>query len=223
MSAVAGVLLLAGVTLALVVAFLLPWGGTPAPVAMNSPAPPREVAPSRRRLPASWRPRRPQGVAVRQDDDGLHVRTANYEALVDADGGLNSLRVGGVEFLKPGDVLEGGQSTAKGAYFFSVKDGHHGAVRLPHIERPADNVVVASGDKFHVRYEFGPDEVVMKPNNNTDDTVPFYVILDTATVTDVLIGPDQRQRLPIPVARTPADPPRPGVADAAPGSPGGPG
>ena len=60
-SAVAGVLLLAGVTLALVVAFLLPWGGTPAPVAMNSPAPPREVAPPRRRLPASWRPRRPQG------------------------------------------------------------------------------------------------------------------------------------------------------------------
>ena len=125
---------------------------------------------------------------------------------MDADGGLNSLRVGGVEFLKPGDVLEGGQSTAKGAYFFSVKDGHHGAVRLPHIERPADNVVLAGGDKFHVRYEFGPDEIVMKPNNNTDDTVPFYVILNTATVTDVLIGPDQRQQLPIPVARTPADP-----------------
>ena len=191
-AAVAGVLLLAGVTLALTVAFLLPWGHTPPPVAVNTPAPPAEGVPTPPPPTRVALTPAPAGVAVRQEADGLHVRTANYEAVVDADGGLNSLRVGGVEFLKPGDALEGGQSRAKGAYFFSLKDGHHGAVRLPHIERPADNVIVASGDKFHVRYEFDPYEVVMKPNNNTDDTVPFYVLLDTATVTDVLIGPDQR-------------------------------
>ncbi len=205
-AAVFGVLLLAGVTLALTVAFLLPWGVTPPPVAVNSPAPPAKGVPTPpppiRIAPTPA----PAGVAVRQEADGLHFRAANYEAVVDQDGGLNSLRVGGVEFLKPGDTIAGGKSTAKGAYFYSEKDGHHGAVRLPHIERPAENIVVASGDKFHVRYEFDPDEILMKPNNNTDDTVPFYVILDTATVTNVLIGPDQREQLPVPVARNQAAP-----------------
>jgi serine/threonine protein kinase len=150
-------------------------------------------------------PRNPiAGVRVTQDDDGLHVKTASYEALVDADGFLNSLRAGGVEFLKPGEPLAGGKTKAKGAYFYYEKAGHQGAVKLPNIERPADNVAVAGGDKFSIRYEFNPDEIVVKPSNNTDDDVPFYIILDTATVTDVVNG--SSQRLAVPVARQQSDP-----------------
>ena len=205
--AVGGAVLLAVVALVVAVILLRPSPST-APLAAG-PTTPAPIVPPQVAVPVP--PPAPAvaltpvaGVAVKQDDDGLHVRTASYEAALDAEGCLNSLRVGGVEFLKPGDPLAGGKSLAKGAYFYSEKGGHLGAVKLPRVERPADNVIVANGDKFSIRYEFGPDEVVVKPSNNTDDTVPFYVVLDTATVTEVVNG--QGQRLPVPVARTQGDP-----------------
>jgi eukaryotic-like serine/threonine-protein kinase len=143
------------------------------------------------------------GVSIRPEADGFHVRTAAYEALVDTDGCLNSMRVGGVEFLKPGEPIAGNKSVAHGAYFYSEKEGNVGLVKLPHIERTG-NVIVANGDKFSVRYEFGADAVLMRPSNNTDETVPFYLVLDSGVVTSV--ETDRHERLAVPVARKQTDP-----------------
>ena len=74
---------------------------------------------------------RSDGVSIQKEDDGLHVRTAKYEAVIEPDGCLDSLRIGGVEFLKPGEPLADGKTSRRGAYFYSEKDGHHGAVKLP--------------------------------------------------------------------------------------------
>ena len=209
---VIGLLVLAGAGVAVALSFLRP-AESGRPVAFTPPvrdqgaAPLPPPPPPQKDIPHPLTP--VSGVAVAQDNDGLHFRTANYEALVDPEGCLNSLRVGGVEFLGSGEpVGPQGKTTAKGTYFYCDKAGHQGVVKMPHIERPVDNVVVASGDKFSVRYEFRPEEVVLKPNNNTDDTAPFYFILDGASVTDVLVGPDGH-RLSVPVARKPSDPPDP--------------
>ncbi len=183
---VVGVLALAGAATAVALVFF----HAPQPVAVAPPAP----------TPVT-------GVCVRQAEDGLHVKTAAYEAQVDPDGCLTSLRVDGVEFLRPGEPVANGQTVAKGAYFYYEKGGHHGAVRLPRIDRPAENVVVASGDKFAVRYEFNPDAVTVKPTNSTDDTVPFYVILDGTTITEVADAAGQRHSTPVVRNQSPAPDP----------------
>src|SRR5262249_46623369 len=63
-------------------------------------------------------------VSVRLENESYRVRTPAYEAVVDKDGCLNSLRVGGVEFLHPGGVpLAGGKSVSRGRYFYSDRRG----------------------------------------------------------------------------------------------------
>jgi hypothetical protein len=93
----------------------------------------------------------------------FHFRNDRYEATVEADGCLTSLRVGGVEFLAPGVNI------SRGAYFFDDKFG--GVLALPVVERPAPDVITARGDRAAVRYEFDPESLTCEVTNTTDHQV----------------------------------------------------
>jgi serine/threonine protein kinase len=121
------------------------------------------------------------GGLIRADKDGYHVKTPTYEVLIGPDGNLSSLRVGKVEFLRPG--LRFGANISRGSYFFFEKEQPPvGVVKLPTIEQPGPNLLKASGDRFSILYEFGPDAVSLKLNNATDHTVPFYMVFDPGVV-----------------------------------------
>jgi serine/threonine protein kinase len=136
-------------------------------------------------------------VAITLENGARHVRTPHYEAVVEADGCLNSLRIGGLEFLASGEKLNEGKSLSRGSYFYYAKDGHQGAVKLAHIEQPAASVIQASGDKFSIRYQFGPDSLSWKITNATDHVVPFYIILDPVEVSAVIDGQGGAARVPV--------------------------
>ncbi len=138
-----------------------------------------------------------EGVSIQKEDGGLHVRTAKYEALIEPSGCLESLRAGGVEFLRPGGPVVNGKSVAHGAYFYSDKNGHLGVVKMPDVRQTAPNIVAARGDKFDVQYEFNSDGVTIMARNSTDDAAPFYIILDTASITDVVNGAGERLAAPV--------------------------
>ena len=111
---------------------------------------------------------------------------------------MTSLVVGGVEFLRPGEPLFNGKTIVRGAYFYSEKPPYQGAVPMPQIEQePAANVVKASGDKFSVRYEFLPDGIRLQAANATDFAEPFFFVLDSALVTNVVNAKDERLTVPL--------------------------
>jgi serine/threonine protein kinase len=113
----------------------------------------------------------PEGVAITLENDVRRVRTANYEAVVEADGCLTSLCVGGVEFLHKGGNI------SRGSYFFQPGVG---ALKLPRIEQPAANVLTATGDKASIRYEFGADTLSWTVTNATGAALPFFLVFDPA-------------------------------------------
>jgi serine/threonine protein kinase len=147
-------------------------------------------------VPASHPPET-DDVSITVANHVYHVRTPHYEAIIEADGCLNSLRLDGVEVLASGVKLNEGKSVSRGSYFYYEKDGHLGAVKLPNIEQPARNVIQASGDKFSVRYEFGADTLSWKVTNATDHVVPFYIILDSAAVNAMINGQGEAARVPV--------------------------
>ncbi len=140
-----------------------------------------------------------QGVSIAVEKDGRRVRTPKYEALVGADGNLTSLRVGGVEFLKSGQKF--GDNVSRGGFFYYSHEKPARVVSLPTLEQLGGNVLKATGDRFTIVYEFGPDSLSLKLTNATDYKVPFYLVFDR-TVTGVM---NERGE----VARTPAAKPWP--------------
>ena len=104
----------------------------------------------------------------------------------------------------PATRLNNGKSVAHGAYFYSEKDGHQGAVKMPDVHQTAPNVVTARGDKFDVTLRIHPDDVTLLARNSTDYTAPYYLVLDSASVTDVTAG--NGERLAVPVAKNIGDP-----------------
>lgn len=155
-------------------------------------------------VPARGNPK----VSIRSTVDGFYVQTAKYEAIIDkTDGCLSSFRVAGTEFLRNGASLAGGRTTARGGYFYYEKGGHQGLVKLTELQQPAPNVIVATGGTFTVRYEFSPNALTVTAQNATDDTVPYYLLLDSEAVHDVVN--DKGEQFSVPLAQTqnvPLDP-----------------
>ena len=150
-------------------------------------------------------PRPNPKVVITAGAEGLQVQTAKYEALIDkTDGCLSSFRVAGVEFLRNGAALAGGQTIARGGYFYYEKAGHHGLVKLTDVKQTAPNVIEAKNGQFSIRYEFSANALTITANNATDDTVPYYLLLDSGAVHDV--ANDKGEQLSVPAARTQADP-----------------
>jgi serine/threonine protein kinase len=143
-------------------------------------------------------------VSIKTGLDSYQIRTPKYEASIDkVDGCLSSLRVGDVEFLKNGGSLANGKTQARGAYFYSEKDGNQGLVKLPEIKQESPNTIVATGGKFSVRYEFKPDSLNIIALNSSDDTVPYYLIFDSTSIHDVIN--EKGEQLAVPVSMTQRD------------------
>lgn len=102
-------------------------------------------------------------------ENARRIRTTAYEAVVETDGNLTSLKVGGVEFLYTGGPI------ARGAYLFD-KDGEKKTIVMPEVDRPADSVITAKGLKSSVRYEFGETTVTVTLTNLLDRSLVYYIV-----------------------------------------------
>jgi serine/threonine protein kinase len=117
---------------------------------------------------------------------GQRVRTPTYDVLVGPDGNLRSLRLGGVEYLKPGLPLGSGKVAPASYFLLDNPQEHLGVIPLAKIERSKRSkfILKTTGDRFAVEYDFGPSKITLKLNNSTDYTVPFFLIF-TPTVSAI--------------------------------------
>ena len=148
-----------------------------------------------------------EGVSITDAGGGRQIKTRHYEATVEGDGCLTSLRVGGVEYLWPGGDI------SRGAYFFRPTGGAAGGPpagtqKLPLVEQPGPNIVTARNDLLSIRYEFAADSMACDvrlfavpprpdrpgaPGGSTADpgSRPSRTLLGHATnVTDLAFSPD---------------------------------
>lgn len=106
-------------------------------------------------------------ISVAREGKTYHVITARYEAIIADDGCLTNLLIGGLEFFKSGI------GSSRGSYL------HQGEpLKLPQMEQPAENVVVAKSDRATIRYEFGADSMTWLVENNTAEPMKFFIIFD---------------------------------------------
>lgn len=106
-------------------------------------------------------------VTITREGGSYHVITAKYEASIADDGCLTSLFIVGQEFFKPGI------GASRGSYFYQGE-----ALKLPKIDRPVENVIVAKGDRAAIRYEFAADSMVWSLENNTTEPMKFFIVFD---------------------------------------------
>ncbi len=106
-------------------------------------------------------------VTITAEDKAHRAKTATYEALVADDGNMTSLTIGGVEFLA-GDI-------SRGAYFYQ-----DGVPTMPDITLPADNSILAKGEKGSVRYEFGASRVTLTVTNATAKSMEYVMVFAEA-------------------------------------------
>ena len=144
------------------------------PTAPPIPPPPKLVSP----LPPD------PAVSVTKDQDAYRVQVPKYEATVEADGCLTSLRLGDVEFLRPGVGI------SRGAYFHQTTP-----LKPLAVTHPVANVLEARGPQASERFEFGADLLVLKLTNATAQPMSYFMVFDPAVTT---VNNDKGQ-----VARTP--------------------
>ena len=106
-------------------------------------------------------------VTIKLEGTDRHVTTPAYEAVVADDGSLTSLRVGGLELVN-------GAGT-RGIYYYQ-----DGVPKMPKIEQPAADVIVASGEKASVRFEFGADTITCTLANLTAKGMEYVIVFDPA-------------------------------------------
>jgi serine/threonine protein kinase len=171
-AAVLGVLLIAGTSAGVWWLFLSPPRPTPArpgPVAGGAAVPAPGVAPAAQTAPAVAPAVPAEGVSIQLDRGAHRIHAPKYDATVEGDGCLTSLRLGGTEFL-----WAGGQ-TSRGSYFFQ-----NGTLKVPAVEQESANVLTARGDRASVRYEFGADGMAWTVTNATDAKMSFFLVFDPA-------------------------------------------
>jgi serine/threonine protein kinase len=120
-------------------------GGPPPSVSQQEPVTPPAGAPYRFQLPS-------------------------YEAVVEADGCLTSLRVGGTELLWVGG------RTSRGCYFF--QNNHR--LSLPAVERRSAEMVSARGEAAGVRYTFSPDGLTWTLTNTSNAPLIYFIVFGEA-------------------------------------------
>jgi serine/threonine protein kinase len=127
-------------------------------------------------------------VTIRKRGNHYRVRSAHYEAIVEADGCLTSLRSGGTEFLRPG-----GGTLSRGSYFFDPRE--QTVPTLSTLEQPSADEVTARGEKGSIRYEFAADVLTWHVTNALDRELDFFIVFDPA-VTVVSNGRGKFVKLP---------------------------
>jgi serine/threonine protein kinase len=112
-------------------------------------------------------------VTIQKRESTYRVRSAHYEAIVEADGCLTSLRSGGVEFLRPGSG-----TPSRGSYFFDPREQTIPA--LSTLEQPSADELTAKGVKGSIRYEFAADVLTWHVTNALDRELIFFMVFDPA-------------------------------------------
>jgi serine/threonine protein kinase len=121
-------------------------------------------------------------------DNARHIHKARYDAAVDPDGRLISLRVGGVEFLAaPRDLPHGS--------YFAQEEGK-GALKLSTTYPPTDDAATARGENMSVRYEFGDDALTLTTTNDGDEPLSLFFLLD-GSVTAAGDGQGDYRKFPL--------------------------
>ncbi len=125
----------------------------------------------------------PGGVLVTRSGPGRRAQSELYEATVDADGCMPSLRIDGVE------VLKANVGVSRGAYFLP-------GYPLPFdVKQPGPTTVTAQCDKAAIRYDFAHNTMTWTVENRSDKGVPFFVVMDTS-VTAVRNAKDEWAKTP---------------------------
>lgn len=119
------------------------------------------------------------------------IETAAYQAQVEDDGCLTSLRSGGVEFFYSGGPI------ARGAYFFDPQLDE--LVPLPTIAQASDRSLTARGDRASVRYDFDAEQLSLTLKNDCNHTLFFFIVFDLGVKA---VGQDEENLFNVPQLRS---------------------
>lgn len=109
------------------------------------------------------------GVTI-SDERGAHrVKATRYDAVVENDGCVSSLRIGGTE------LLHFGGGNVRGCYFARPNGT---ALKLGAVQLQGGGALAASSPEASVRYEFGPDSLTWMVSNHTRETLHFLMVFD---------------------------------------------
>src|SRR5579871_429086 len=103
---------------------------------------------------------------IQQTGHGYQITYTKYTALVSTDGCLDSLRVGGSEFLDPNVGFR------HGSYFYQ-----NGPLKTPSVRVSGPTTIIARGDKAAITYTFTPDGMTWTTENDTDAGMVFFLIV----------------------------------------------
>jgi serine/threonine protein kinase len=155
------------------------------------PATSNKVGPSTPSAPA---------VIFSRDGGNYRVRAPGYEAVVEADGCMTSLRIGGVElFLKGIDFSPPAPPEARisrGSYFYD-EGGRAGVLKLGDLRQTEDSIVARS-DLAAIEHHFTASGVTWKLDNLTDHEVRYYIVFHPNVRA---VSNDRGEWSPLPVAR----------------------
>ncbi len=104
-------------------------------------------------------------VRIESRPNPLEIHAGDYQAQVDWDGCLTSLRVHNQEFLAAN------VSISRGTYFFYL-----GPLKLNEVKQPAEDTIAASGDLTKIQYSFADDGMVWEVSNHSNVDVVFFTV-----------------------------------------------
>jgi len=104
-------------------------------------------------------------VRIESRPNPLEVHGGDFEAQVDWDGCLTSLRVYGQEFLAAN------VSISRGTYFFYL-----GPLQLSEVSQPASDTITARGDLTKIQYSFAEDMITWEVSNHSNVDVVFFTV-----------------------------------------------
>jgi hypothetical protein len=183
-AAVVGPLVLA----VLCVGVWLVWRPTTPP---TRPQPQPFAAPQGPQPPGNFGAAANAGVPITNERGAFRAKGGRYDAVIESDGCVSSLRVGGTE------LLHFSQGNVRGCYF-ARPDGTR--VKLGPVQNQG-GALGASSAEASIRFEFGADSLTWMVHNETNQPLEFLMVFDP----DVkVVGNDAGD-----YARTPATRPWP--------------
>lgn len=135
-------------------------------------------------------PPRPPAVTIVNKDGVRRFEATDYQGVVESDGCLTSLRIGGVEFLQMGGLV------TRGSYFFDQQSNE--ALTLTDVTQPSDRSILARGDRASVLYEFEPGAINLTLKNESNRTLAFFFIFDLGVTA---VGQDETRLSNLPQLR----------------------
>jgi hypothetical protein len=103
---------------------------------------------------------------IQKTTGGYQIKYPKYQAAVSANGSMDSLRVGGEEFLNAGVGFK------HGSYFYQGKP-----LEMPDVTQNGANVLTAKGAQISINYTFSPDGMTWTTQNDSDMPAAFFLIV----------------------------------------------